>query len=256
MLEPVEAIERPVFPRVSPEAAALGNNLLSRETGFGATIMNEERRFTISMQMAALETPGLVVRCRVGDCDAMISVSDDQLHDLLSKLAADIAIRELPDTLIMAVAETALRPLLAGLASSLNLPFSLDRVEDNTPADWVAITVRDGIRGNGASVAAIHVSPDGLNVLTRMLDAAPTVNAWRQAESVLVKIDARFWCTAMTAGDLADLACGDVVLLPQDYPPDRVLLAASDTQAVLGTGRRNGSAVTVEELKGHTHGRP
>ena len=255
MIDPTDAIERPVFPRVSLEAAALGNSLLSRETVFSATIMNQERRFTLAMSASALEASGLILRCRIGDCDALIAVNDDQLHELLPSLAAGVVIRELPDTLIMAVAETALRPVLAGLAGYFNFPFSVDKIEEHAPADWIAVMVHDDVSASGAPVAAMYVSPEGLNVLRRALDAAPAVHAWREAESVPVKIEARFWRTAMTAGDIADLDCGDVVLLPQDYPIDRVSLIAGDLQAPLGTGKRNGSAITVEELKGNYHGR-
>ncbi|MEM8985376.1 MAG: hypothetical protein AAGC95_01515 [Pseudomonadota bacterium] len=255
MLEPSEAFERAVFSRVAPQAIALGNSLLSRETGFSATIMNEERRFALSMPTAALDASELVLRCKIGDCDMMIAVSDDQLHDLLPKLAADIRIRELPDTLIMAVVETALRPVLAGFAAFLNLPFALERREGNTPTDWISLIIHEVISDNLTPIAMLYACPFSLGAVMRALTAAPSVNAWNEAENVPVKIEARFWRTALTAGDLADLSCGDVVLLPEDYPPDQVSLIASDMKALLGTGRRDGSTVTFEELKGNNDGR-
>ncbi|MEM9618024.1 MAG: hypothetical protein AAF936_08700 [Pseudomonadota bacterium] len=254
MIELVESVERAVFPSISPEAAALGNRLISRETDFSTTIMNEERRFKLSMPATAFDAPGLVLRCKIGGCEALISVSDDQLHELLPKIAAKTSISELPDTLIMAVAETAVRPVLAGLAAYLDLPFSLDRIENNAPADWIVVMVHDGAGGNGAPAAALHFSPAGLDIVMRALAAAPSVNAWSEAENVPVRIEARCWRTAMRAGDIANLNCCDVVLFPQDYSPDRVSLIASDMQVLLGTGRRNGSAITVEELRGNSRG--
>lgn len=253
MFEPAEPVERAVFPSVSPGAAALGNRLISRETGFNATIMNEERSFALSTLMTALDASGLVLRCKLGGGDVLISVSDDQLHELLPKIAADISISDLPDTLVAAVAETAVRPILTGLAAYLNLQFSLGKVEDNPPTDWIGVSLYERAGQNVGPVAALHFSADSLDILSNALAAVPTVHSWAGAENVQVKIEMQFWRTAMPASDIADLDCGDVVLLPQDYPADRVSLIIGDQQAILGTGSRNGCVVTVEELKGNNH---
>ena len=247
MLEQGVDLKRAAFPVVSLGAATLRNYLITRDAVFDAVIMGEARRFRLIGPASSPDVSCITFRCRIGDCNVLVSISDDQARQLLPRLAANVVLRDLPTPLMMAVAETGLRPALRGLAAHLGLPFSLDMVCEDAPADWPRLSVCEN--GSDASVAALHADPETIDVFTTALAASPPQASWRGADAVLVKVNAQLWRTTMRAGDIADLNCGDVVLLPEGYPADRVVLTAADMQKLLGIGRRNGSSITVEELK-------
>lgn len=250
MLEHGANWERAVFPALLEGSAALSNCLIGRNTSFSATVMGDERRFSLTDPTPEPSQNHQTFRCSIGDCGGFISMNDDQAHQLLPRLAADVVINDLPGPLVMAIAVVGLRPILTGLSACLGVQFSLDEMDEDTAADWPRLFLCEGEGPNSVPVAALHVDPAGLKSLALSIAAVPPTLQWGGADSVLIKVKARFWRTAMAAGEVADLAYGDIVLLPEGYPADRVDLIAGEGQVPIGTGRRNGSSITVEELKG------
>lgn len=250
MLEHDANWERVVFPALSEGAAALSNCLIGRNMSFNATVMGDERRFSLVDATQEPSQNHQTFRCSIGGCGAFISMNDDQAHRLLPRLAADVAVSDLPEPLVMAIAVVGLRPILTGLSACLGAPFSLDEMDEDAAAGWPRLFLCEGEGPNSVPVAALHVDPAGLKPLALSITAAPPTLQWGGADSVLIKVKAQFWRTVMTAGEVADLACGDIVLLPEGYPADRVELIAGEGQVPIGAGRRKGSSITVEELKG------
>ena len=247
MLEQGADHKRAAFPAVSPDAAALGNCLIARSVVFDAAIMGETRRFDLVGATAAPGASCITFRCNIGECDVLVSIDDDQAQQLLPRLAANVVLNDLPTPLVMAVAEAGLRPVIKGLAAYLGLPSSLDMACEGAPADWPRLSVCEN--GSDTSIASLHVAPETIEEFTTALAASPPRASWRGVDSVLVKVNTQLWRTTMRAGDVADLNCGDVVLLPEGYPADRVVLIAADMRKTLGIGRRNGALITIEELK-------
>ncbi len=250
MLENGANAERAVFPALSMGSAVLSNCLVGRNLSFSAEVMGEERQFSLTDTAKELGQACRTFRCHIGDCDTLLSVSDDQAHRLLPRLAAEAAIGDLPDPLVMAIGVVGLRPLLTELSAYLGAPSSLDEIDEEASVDWPQLFLCEMTGANEDPVAVLHVDPAGLKSLGLLIAAVPPASQWDGADHVPVKLKAQFWRGSMTPSEIASLACGDIILLPEGYSADRVDLFAGEGNAPIGIGKRNGSSITVEELKG------
>jgi type III secretion system YscQ/HrcQ family protein len=250
MHEGAEIAERASFTRLEPAAVALGNWLVSCNPRFTATIMGADRQIALSMQTVSPAEPGMMFGCRVAGFDSVVSMDDEQTHRVLSGLAAGVRLRELPETLVMAIAQTALGPVLEGLARHLRLTVSLDGVCENEPAQWPVLLFRENESQTGANFAALFMPPAALDAVLARSHESMSASRWEGAEEIPVKVEAEIWSTLLPVGDIADLRCGDVILMPAGCSADRVKLFAGDERQLLGTARRDGCSITIEELKG------
>ena len=251
------------FPSISPVDVALGNCLAAKAPSFVAKIMGEERRLALRLSAAAREFD-VSVECSIGECQARISISDEEGRLLLPGLAADLALRDLPAALVMAVATTALRPVVAGFAAHLGQPYSLgalcndDASQNALPQTagrgWPLLTITEAGDGQENWLGALELDPNGVHEFVTLLAADQLLTPWSGAEEVCVKADAQFWSTEMSLKSIADLHCGDVLLAPQGYPADCAALILRGERRWLGAGRRNGTSIIIDDVKGTANG--
>jgi type III secretion protein Q len=163
---------------------------------------------------------------RWDDQPALLVLAQAAAERLAARLEAQLALVDVADQELAALLlESALQPLIERAEAAIGAAIALERLERGAPpaSEHEPIGLRLAVDGGAAELLLLHLPAAARDALLARWPEAPAV-----LDDLAAPLAFRIGATRLTAGELASLRRGDVVLLEQRPEPQQIALIAGE----------------------------